>query len=115
MSITSLTRNGVKDFFMQRVTAVILAVYVVVFLGFVCSKSPMTYHAWVAMFHNPCMQFCTLLATLALIAHAWVGIWTILGDYIHCAWVRGILMVIFMIAFLGYIVWMIQILWGFSV
>lgn len=112
MSITNLTRNGVKDFLVQRVSALILAIYTIVLIAIMCTKSPMTYGAWAAMFHNPCMQFVTLLAVIALIAHAWVGIWTILGDYIHCAWARSVLMLIFVIAFLGYIVWMIEILWG---
>ncbi len=111
-SITNLTRTGLKDWFIQRVSAVILAAYVLFLVGYLFGHSGLDYGAWKALFQCTWMRDFTLLAVLSLIAHAWIGMWTIFTDYIHCAVLRSLIQVIVVIAFLVYFVWTIAILWG---
>ncbi|MDO8953228.1 MAG: succinate dehydrogenase, hydrophobic membrane anchor protein [Gammaproteobacteria bacterium] len=111
-SITSLTGNGLKDWFVQRISAVILAIYAFFIVGFILGHHPLDYTVWFLLFHTVWMRAFTILALLSLIAHAWVGIWTVLTDYVTCRLVRGSAQVIIIIAFLVCIVWCINILWS---
>jgi len=111
-STTSLTKSGLKDWFIQRVSAVILIIYTLFLLGFAIKHTPLNYVDWSMLFAHTWMKVFTLLALLSLIGHAWVGIWTILTDYVKCSFARAVLMVIFLLAFLTYVIWCVTILWG---
>jgi len=111
-TITGLTSSGLKDWYIQRVTAVVLAVYTLFLVGFILCHNPMQFSQWQALFHNDIMRYCTVLAVLCIIGHAWVGMWTVLTDYIHCAVLRSILMLIFVAAFIAYLLWTVMILWS---
>ena len=111
-SSSNLTRNGVKDWVIQRFSAIVLAVYAIFIFCFILSHPGISYATWVGFFHNIWIKWFTVLAVLSLIAHAWVGIWTVLTDYVHCAYARASLMIIFVLAFLFYLLWVFEILWG---
>ena len=81
--VTSFSRSGLSDWVVQRVTAVILAVYTVVLVGFLIINGELTYSQWKGLFDQTWMQIFTLLAVLSICAHAWVGMWTIGTDYIR--------------------------------
>ena len=81
-SATSLTRSGVSDWIIQRLSAVILAIYSIYLVGFL-AFGPGGYDAWVELFSCPIMKVATILALLALGAHVWVGLWTISTDYLN--------------------------------
>jgi succinate dehydrogenase / fumarate reductase, membrane anchor subunit len=104
-SATSLTGNGVRDWLWQRVSAVILAVYTVFILGFIWFTPQLDYVTWFQFFQGIGVKLFTLLAALCLLTHAWVGIWTILTDYVKPARLRLILeILIFIVLFLYFIV-----------
>jgi succinate dehydrogenase / fumarate reductase, membrane anchor subunit len=111
-SVTGLTGSGVKDFIIQRLTAYILFFYLVWLVVYCAMHAPMDYTAWHQLFSLRSVKALTLLSMFSLILHAWVGVWTVLTDYIHCAWIRGSLMLATFCAFLVYLAWIIQILWG---
>ena len=110
--ITSLTKSGMKDWLLQRVSAVILAVYVFFLLGFFVSHPGVDYLQWKTLFSSVWMKSFTFLAMLSLIAHSWVGVWTIFTDYIKCSIGRGFLQIIVVLMFIAYLAWCMQILWG---
>jgi len=111
-SITNLTRSGLKDWFVQRISALILVVYILFLVGYLLGHPSVDYSSWKALFLCGWMRCFTLLAMLSLIAHAWIGMWTIFTDYIQCSVLRGLIQIIVVIALLLYLVWMIAILWG---
>lgn len=111
-SATNLSRSGVSDWIIQRVSAVILAVYIVFVVGYVIVKSPVNYEQWVALFSCTVFKVFTLLMLLSLIAHAWIGLWTIATDYLHHAGVRFLFLLICALTVFVYLVWGIIILWG---
>ena len=57
------------------------------------------------------MKVATLLAVVALIWHAWVGIRDIYMDYIKPTGVRLFLQVATVLALVGYALWAVIILW----
>ena len=117
--VLSLSRNGVFDWLIQRVTAVILAVYSVVIVGYCVMQPEITFDSWRAFFGTTWMQVLTLLALLSTCAHAWIGMWTIGSDYLRehllgsgATTQRFIYQVICMLLTTVYLVWGIRILWG---
>ncbi len=110
--ITSLTANGLKDWYLQRLSAIILVVYVFFILGYIIWHHPISYPVWYALFHHTISKMITIIALFALITHAWVGMWTVLTDYITGKNLRLILTTLMILAFIAYFVWAIEILWG---
>ena len=111
--ITACTRSGLKDWFVQRLSAVIVlfyGVFIIIAVLYLPDTNP--YHAWQALFHNIWVQIFTILAFLSLIGHAWVGMWTIFTDYIKCPWLAGSLQVLAILGYLVCFIWLICILFS---
>lgn len=110
--VTSLGRNGLQDWLLQRISAIILALYVM-FIFSVWMLQPTTnIIMWQHLFTSITVKYFTLLALLALIIHAWIGIWTVTTDYLKPTWLRLNVQILVYIALLFYFVMGIQILWG---
>lgn len=118
-SATSFSRSGLSDWLIQRVSAYILGAYFLFIVGyFICNKG-VDFSTWYALMSCTAMRIFTLLAILALAAHAWVGLWTVFTDYIterqmgpKAAVIRLIFQVGMALFIFVYVVWGIQILWG---
>lgn len=110
--VTSLTGNGLKDWLVQRATAVYFAAYCIVLFIYLLVQPSLDYVAWHALFHNNWFKVASIMAVFAICLHAWVGIWTVSTDYIKCTVIRlGVQMAI--VAWLSaLLVWGIMILWG---
>jgi succinate dehydrogenase / fumarate reductase, membrane anchor subunit len=113
-NITSLTRNGLRDWVVQRVSSIILALYVLFLLGFILFNPSLDYFTWQQLFANGWMRIFSLLTLLSLMAHAWVGMWTIVTDYIKPPVLRLLVQVIIVLALIIYFIWGVEILWGIS-
>jgi succinate dehydrogenase / fumarate reductase membrane anchor subunit len=118
-SITSLGRNGVHDWLLQRVSAVILLGYFLFLAFYIGSHPELTYLQWRGLFGSSWMRAFTLLALFSLCAHAWIGMWTIFTDYLTTAvlgraatTVRLGFQLISLFVLFAYFVWCVQILWS---
>lgn len=118
-SATSFSRSGLSDWLIQRVSAVILAVYFVVILGFIALHHDMSFDTWHGFMTTTCMRIFNLLALLSLVAHAWIGVWTVLTDYVtdrqmggNASFLRILLQVGMGLMIFVLVVWGIQIFWG---
>lgn len=110
-SATGLTGSGARDWVMQRISAVVLALYSLVVVGyFVCGKGD--YASWVAFMTSLPMKLFSLLAIVSLAAHAWVGMWTVLTDYVKSSTLRLTLQSLIVLATLVYLFWGALIFWG---
>ena len=103
---------GLRDWLAQRVTAVVMVVFTVVFLFALVRYSPMGYAEWKMLFGHGFMRVLTLLFFLSLFYHAWIGVRDILMDYIQPTGVRLFLEVLVILALVGYSIWTISILWS---
>ena len=111
-NITSLTGNGLRDWVVQRLSASVVAGYILVVLGFVFYKSPMTYEVWQSFFSCFLMRIFSVLFLLALVLHAWIGVWTVTTDYLKCVYVRVAVQMGFAAMLVCSFVWGIDIFWG---
>ena len=83
MTATNLTRNGLTDWLVQRLSAVILLAFIISILVFYLSNQPgLDYLTWRGYFSSWPMKIFTLIALLSLLGHMWVGLWTVITDYI---------------------------------
>jgi succinate dehydrogenase / fumarate reductase membrane anchor subunit len=119
-AVTNLGRSGVYDWLIQRVTAVVLTFYTFFIVGFILSHPDLSYGEWQALFDQFWMRIFSLLALISLAAHAWIGLWVVLTDYVTSQTlgsagtaVRLILQVVLGVVTVAYTVWGIEILWGF--
>jgi succinate dehydrogenase / fumarate reductase membrane anchor subunit len=80
---TSLSRSGLSDFIIQRVTAVIIALYALCIVGHFLTAPENTHASLVDFFSSTAMQLWSSLALLSTAAHAWIGMWTVGTDYIR--------------------------------
>ena len=107
---------GVKDWILQRITAVILVVYTLV-LGIGALVTPeFTYENWVRLFNFEVLSFplgklLAMLAFLSLAYHAWIGVRDIWMDYVKPAGLRLALQVLTVLWLVGSVVYAAQILW----
>jgi succinate dehydrogenase / fumarate reductase, membrane anchor subunit len=118
-NVTSFTRSGLGDYVVQRVTAVILALYAFCVLGFFLVTADISHAALVAYFGNTIMRLFSTLAVLATAAHAWIGMWTVGTDYLRphyfgnhsTAWRLAYQSVCLVVLFV-YVAWALQIFWS---
>ena len=65
---------GLKDWIIQRATAIIMAVYTIIFLVVVGAVGPDSFDAWRGIFANGFMRFATFLFFVRVFYHAWIGV-----------------------------------------
>ena len=103
---------GTGDWLLQRLTAVVMALYTIAVLACILIEPPRDYAAWRAMFSGTAMRLATMFFVMALLYHAWVGMRDIVMDYVKPTGIRlgletaigGVLVV--------YLIWAASILWG---
>lgn len=103
---------GMRDWLAQRFTAVTMAVYTLVLLGWLVMLPELSYGTWAGMFASGWMKVLTLLALIALAWHAWIGVRDIFMDYIKPTGLRLFLLIATIVALVGYAIWAIMILWS---
>lgn len=111
-NITSLTGNGLKDWLIQRVTALFFAVYAVYVLGFLIAHPGLDFTQWRELFQCRVFQVATLLALISVSLHAWIGIWTVTTDYMKCTAIRLSVQLSVVLWLLSQLIWGIMIVWG---
>ncbi|MEM7220989.1 MAG: succinate dehydrogenase, hydrophobic membrane anchor protein [Pseudomonadota bacterium] len=117
-NVTSFSRSGLSDFVVQRVSAVVLALYTVIVLGFFMTAPTLSHEALVAFFGGQLMKVFSTMAVIATVGHAWIGMWTIGTDYIRPHYFGGIAtparliyQATCMLMLFFYTVWALQIFW----
>ena len=103
---------GWQDWLAQRVTAVIMAMFSFVFLGFFMVKGSVDYAEWRALFHSQLLRILALLFLFSLFYHAWIGIRDVLMDYVKPAGIRLTLEVLVLLFLASCSIWSVSILWG---
>ena len=102
---------GLRDWLVQRATAVIMALFTVVLVVQCLTPGEMSYLKWGAIFAHQWMKVLTFVTAVALLYHVWVGMRDIWMDYIKPVGLR-LALDIFTIAWLvGCAGWAIQVLW----
>ena len=120
-NVTSLTRSGLSDFVVQRLTAVIIGLYTLCVLGFFLVTPDVDHARLVGYLGSTPMRLFSTLAVLSTAAHAWIGMWTVGTDYIRehyfgrhatvfrLAYQGGVLGLLFL-----YVAWGLNVFWTLS-
>lgn len=111
-NVTSLTGNGLKDWLIQRITAVLLLAYLLYLWGFIFFTADISYQRWYELFHNPYFRIATVLAVLSLTLHAWIGVWTVTTDYLKVTLLRIIIQTLVATWLIAQFIWVLMIVWG---
>ncbi len=102
---------GLRDWLAQRITALVITAYAAtLFIASLLSTEP-GYSGWAGLFAPTWMKVFTLLALIAFVYHAWVGVRDIWMDYVKPVGVRLALQIFTILWLVGCAVWVIEILW----
>lgn len=107
--------SGFRDWIVQRVTAVLIGLYALFVVSYLLYYQPLYYAQWHALFSQVWMKLATFVVMLSILWHAWVGLWTVLTDYVKPVAVRlwlNILVILFLIVCIG---WGFEIMWAVKV
>lgn len=118
-TVSSYGRSGVYDFVIQRLTSIVLALYTLFIVAFLVSSPEVTYEEWRGLFDRLWMRIFSLIALLSIAAHAWIGLWGVLTDYVtermmgkKAFVLRSLALCANALVTIAYLVWGVQILWG---
>ena len=103
---------GLRDWLIQRVSAVVMALYTLLFGLILLFAPPAHYGAWKTLFANQAVKLATFVFLVSLFLHAWIGMRDILMDYIKPTGVRLGLEIAVLLALVAYAGWALQILWS---
>ncbi len=103
---------GLKDWLVQRVTALVMVLYTLLWLAIVLIHGGVDYALWQALFASGAFRIATLLFWLALLWHAWVGMRDVWMDYLKPTAVRLTVEALTVLILFAYAVWLLDLLWG---
>lgn len=118
-AVTSFGRSGLYDWLIQRVGAIVLTAYTIFIVVYIALNPDLNFAQWSALFDTLWMRIFSLLTLISFITHAWIGLWSVLTDYLtnrllgsKATVLRIIAQMLLGVVAVTYLVWGIEILWG---
>lgn len=111
-SVLGVSHQGLRDWVIQRLSAIFMAIYSIALIGYIVLHPDLSYAEWHNLFASSWMKVASILFILALLFHAWIGVWTIFTDYIKCYVIRATLNVLVLLMLFACFFWGILILWS---
>ncbi len=111
-SVTSLTGNGLKDWLIQRVSAIYILGYTLFLLGYSVLHAPFSYTQWSSLFDCLIVKILTVLTLIMFLLHAWIGIWTVTTDYLPQKPIRLLTQTVVALWLTAQFIWGLTIVWG---
>jgi len=102
---------GVRDWLMQRATAVLMALFTVIIVVQCLTMMTVNYDKWAGIFAHQWMKALTFVAIVSILWHAWVGVRDVLMDYVKALAARLVLQVAAIVWLVGCAGWALQVLW----
>jgi len=102
---------GMRQWLSQRLSAVVLASYSILFVIFFLLQQPNTYMEWTAFFTPIWWRVFTFVFFINLLLHAWLGVGNVMKDYVFNQKLRLVMQFLVEVLAAFEIVWMGQILW----
>lgn len=103
---------GLRDWLVQRVTAIVITLWIVLMLGALLWNGGFDHASWKALWASTAFRLVSFLFVVAVLWHAWVGVRNIAMDYLKPVWLRLTVDCVVLAAIVVYLGWAIQILWG---
>jgi len=102
---------GLRDWLIQRVTAVVMALYTLFLIVVFGARRHIDYATWHAIFASSLVKVMTLLFVVSVCLHVWVGVRDIFMDYVQPLGIRLTLQVATVVVLTVYAAWALVILW----
>ena len=116
MTESRASKRGLVDFIAQRLTAVIIGIYVIHLSVIFVLNGDMDYVAWRSYFTSGYSLLLSSLTVLAIVIHAWIGMWTVGTDYIRgqgaAKALRTTYQLVIGTALLVFLIWTLSLIWG---
>lgn len=111
-SVLGSNHRGLTDWLVQRISALVMTVYMLGILAFFIMHHPLEYPEWHALFSAGWMKVSTMIFLTSLLFHAWSGMWTIFTDYVKPYWLRLILHAVVLLSLIAFFFAGLLILWS---
>lgn len=102
--------HGLRDWLMQRFTAVYLACFLVYLIVYFITRPQHTYQQWHDWITHPAMSVASAVFIIALLVHGWVGMRDVVLDYVRTLHLRLMVLSLIALIFIGCGLWALQIL-----
>ncbi|MCY3857886.1 MAG: succinate dehydrogenase, hydrophobic membrane anchor protein [Gammaproteobacteria bacterium] len=116
MSESRPSKRGLIDFIAQRLTAVIIGIYVIHIAVIFALNGDMDYVAWRGYFTSGYSLLLSSLTVLAIVVHSWIGMWTIGTDYIRGSGIANKLRLGYQaligVVLIAFLIWSLGLIWG---
>ncbi|OGT42982.1 MAG: succinate dehydrogenase, hydrophobic membrane anchor protein [Gammaproteobacteria bacterium RIFCSPHIGHO2_12_FULL_37_34] len=111
-SVLGEHHQGLREWVIQRVSAILIAIYIIAMMFYFVMKPNLSYAEWHYLFSRDWMKIATLLFIASLLFHAWVGMWTIFTDYVKPYVIRCLLNLFVFLMLVTCFLWGMLILWS---
>ncbi|EKD70513.1 MAG: succinate dehydrogenase, hydrophobic membrane anchor protein [uncultured bacterium] len=111
-SVLGVNHQGLRDWIIQRVSAIFMAVYLLLLIAYLFINPGLSFAEWHGLFSQTWMKIATILFLLAIVFHAWIGMWTIFTDYVKNFVIRSILHSLVILCLTACFIWGVMILWS---
>lgn len=111
-SVLGVNHQGLREWAFQRLTAIFMAVYLVAFCIYLLRHPSLSFDDWHTLFRMTGVKIATILLLLAIVYHAWVGLWTIFTDYVKCYVLRCIIHTVVLLSLAAFLIAGVMILWS---
>ena len=114
MIIQLLTKKypGMRLWLSQRLTALVMAAYIVLLAVLLLVFRPASFAAWHVLLAPVWFRLATLLFFMSLFMHAWLGVADVLKDYVFNKTLRAYMQIVVDIVLVVYLFWLMFILWN---
>jgi succinate dehydrogenase / fumarate reductase, membrane anchor subunit len=112
-NVLSFSNRGLRDWLLQRLTAIIIAVYAIFVVTFILLHPQLQFDEWQMLFSYNIIKIFSFLTLFSIIIHAWIGMWRVFNDYVKSSSLRLLLLFLIAILFFCCLTWGVVILWGF--
>ena len=109
-SVLGVYHRGLCDWVLQRLTAIVMAMYTLVGVGYFLCHPALSYVQWHTLLAKPVIKVNVIFYLLAMLWHAWIGIWTITTDYLQCFILRAVLHVAVLGALIMYFIFAVSLM-----
>jgi len=103
--------GGLTPWLIQRLSAVLMLAFIGFVLAHFLVDPPASYEGWRSWAGEPGVGIAACLFSVALLAHAWVGLRDVTLDYVKPLATRITVLTLIALALLGTGLWIFRILW----
>ena len=111
-AIYSSNSKGLRDWLVQHVSAFIMALYTITLVLYLVFNPKVSYSEWHSLFECSLVKLSTIIVFFLLLYHAWIGIWTVVTDYVKCSAIRLTLYTAVLLLLMALFFALLFILWG---